>query len=239
MIYYFSSPIPHVLACKVENVLMSFANDSKRIAEYAHLNVMIDSGAFTVWNSSKGEDHIDIDDYIKFLNTLPEKWVCINLDVIPTTGGGAAHIEECCHKSIENYLYLKDRVKQQVLPVYHYGDPEVFLDKYLDHTDYIGISPANDTHEKIKRAFLRDVYKRIGYKVKTHLLGYSSTTGLFLFPAYSFDSISWKRIKVKDRGLWGSASKLHYFQRLKIYEFQRLEKSLKEVWERRGVRLWD
>jgi len=245
MKYVFSSPDSvkhHLFEMGVENYLLSFAVDARAIGKFLKPGrfIIVDSGAFTVWNRGKGE--IDIDKYIEFINGIDAKLICINLDVIPQTGSTKKQIEECAERSYENYLYLLEKSKHPILPVYHYGENIDILKRYAKHTDYIGISPANDTHENIKRQFLDEVFKFTNTDIKTHGLGYSSFSGLYRYPFYSVDSISYKRIffNIDDDkyGFFGSAKALSFFQKKRIKDYLELEKNVTEVWKRRGIS-WD
>lgn len=241
MIYYYSSPAAMKKLLKemgVTSYLLSYAVDAKDVGQFTDFarNLIIDSGAFTVWN--KGEGKIDIEAYLKFCQQQPDGTHFINLDVIPETGSSAADIERCCEEGWENYLFLKNNV-ENVMPVYHYGDNIKWLRKMMQETDYIGISPANDTHENVKREFLRGVYRVLGSDFKTHGLGYSSFDGLAMFPFYSIDSISFKRATIATDdgrvGFWVN-KKLEYLTRQRIRQFQTIEKDITELWEKRGIR---
>lgn len=219
---------------QIENYLLSFAVDAKDVKDFSG-NIIIDSGAFTVWN--KGGT-IDIEKYLAFCLTLPQNYTFINLDVIPKTGSGSAEIEIACDKSFENYQYLSSKLPN-VLPVYHYGDNLKWLKAYADATDYVGVSPANDTHESVKREFLRTVYKHIDpIQTRTHGLGYSSFDGLTYFPFYSVDSISFKKVQVwidqKKKTFWANDA-MEFLQRRRIQQFLNMEKHITELWKQRGI----
>lgn len=237
MKYFFSSSA-NFYSMLVEhgasNFLLSFAVDAKDCYKMlAEESVIIDSGAFSVWN--KGGS-IDIDDYLNFCKTLPKNWTFINLDVIPKTGSSAKEIEKCCEEGYENYLYLKQHLVN-VMPVYHYGDDIKWLHKFIESSDYIGISPANDTHENVKREFLKEVFSITRDKVKTHGLGYSSLEGCKMFPFYSIDSISYKSFNINgDRYM--VCKQLNFFFRHQIKRFLQLERDMKELWALRGIK-WD
>lgn len=235
MKYFFSSAArayPLLKELGAENFLFSYAVDAKHTKKIDQSdNVIIDSGAFSVWN--KGGS-IDINDYLKFCKTKPQHWTFINLDVIPKTGSTQADIDRCCEQGYENYLFLKSELPN-VMPVYHYGDQPIWLKKFMEHTDYIGISPANDTHENVKRKFLRQVFHITRDQVKTHGLGYSSFEGLAMFPFYSVDSISFKRSKINGEQFWNEDSKLWFYLRKEIKTFLSMEKQITELWRQRGI----
>lgn len=174
------------------NYLISFAGSVKHFDKFyndGQNQIMIDSGAFSAWNSGK---HIDREEYLAFCKKLPEDVFKINLDVIPVTGSSQSEKLKCIEKSFENYLYLKSHLKN-VLPVHHYGEDVSWAKKMLNETDYICISPANDTHENIKREYFDYIFSEIDIKTKMHVLGYSSVDGVEKYPFYSVDSISYKK----------------------------------------------
>lgn len=245
MKYFFSSPSSMrkpLKERKVRNYLLSFAVDAKDVKHFDDDNnrLIIDSGAFSLWN--KGAGTIDIDEYLAFINSLEHGDItCINLDVIPQTGSSKAEINKCVEQGFENYLYLKSKSKHKIMPVYHYGENISILKRYADHTDYIGISPANDTAEVVKRAFLDKVFGFTKDKIKCHGLGYSSFGGLYIYPFYSVDSISFKRVIIEidgvKLGMFANES-MSYLRRNRIQQFIDLEKTVTEIWEKRGI-TWD
>ncbi len=200
MNYYLSAPETiykpvrlRLLADDVRrNYLISFAGSVAHFKTFyaeGKNQIMIDSGAFSAWNSGKV---IDREAYLRFCKTLPDEVFKINLDVIPKTGSSQEEKLICIEKSFENYLYLKSHLKN-VLPVHHYGENISWAKKMLNETDYICISPANDTHENIKREYFNYIFSELPFTTKTHVLGYSSTEGIELYPFYSVDSISYKK----------------------------------------------
>lgn len=225
---------------QIENLLLSYAVDAKswKTFDRENANIIFDSGAYSAW--SRGAK-IDIEAYKNFCLSLPQQYTFINLDVIPITGSSQKDIDICCEQGWENYLYLKKYIKN-LLPVFHYGDQMKWLKKYADENPaLLGVSPANNTHESVKREFLREVYRTIGASVKTHLLGYSSFEGLRLFPAYSCDSISYKKSKVIYNGQKAQFycnTHMYFLLRDTIRRFLRMEKLVTDLWERRGV-VWE
>jgi len=251
MKYFFSSPssssLPVMRELGVNNYLFSFMVGGKTWYKVVQPTetVLMDSGAFSVWNSGKT---IDIVQYKNFLKTLPDHFLKVSLDVIPKTGSTPKEIEHCCEQGIENYKFLCDGVKN-VMPVYHYGEHERFLKTYMEYTDYIGISPANDTSEKCKRQFFSQVFSILGSKIRTHAFGYSSFSGLVLYPFTSVDSITYNRWQ-KPRGKRGcmfreddytikniriNSTSLNYFLYERIRVFLEYEKFITELWEGRGI----
>lgn len=200
MNYYLSSPTSVTPLAKNRmleseeplNFLLSFALDAKgnfeKYYQQGKNHVLIDSGAFSAWNSGKV---INREEYLAYIKKLPSEVSKINLDVIPRTGSSQGEKIACCQASFENFLYLNKHVKN-VLPVHHYGEDISWAHKMLDHTDHICISPANDTAESVKRTYFRYIWEELDFSVKTHVLGYTSIKGSEMFPFYSVDSISYK-----------------------------------------------
>lgn len=244
MKYFFSSPMSKITQLQeagVQNYLLSFAVDGKEckdlLKEFGTKEVIIDSGAFSVWN--KGGT-IDINAYVDFCLALPQTWTFVNLDVIPKTGSSKEDIEECCKQGYENYLFLKSKINN-ILPVYHYGDDIKWMHKYLEHTNYIGVSPANDIHEKEKRKWLKTTFKELDIKntkIKTHGFGYSSFEGLTMFPFYSIDSISYKHIQMHIKGkktqFWANSFMDFVFKK-NVERYLNFERSVSKLWEERGL----
>lgn len=167
-------------------------------------SLFIDSGAFSVHT---GKATVDLEEYIDFLNSIDEHIsVCAQLDTIPGAFGkpkSKEDYEESAKKSWENYLYMRKRLKSpdKLTPVFHYGESVEALKNMLEWRDddgrpvgYIGLSPANDTAQKVKNKYLQNMYDIISKSsnpdVRTHLYGMTSLDALTKYPCYSADSIS-------------------------------------------------
>lgn len=235
MKYFFSAAgnlIPKLKEMGAQNFLCSYVVSPKEPKHFlgTYKSIIIDSGAFSAWNSGK---EVDIEKYIEYAQSLDPDWTYINLDVIPKTGSTPKEIERCIEKGKENFLYIKTKLKN-VLPVYHYGEKLSVLKWYMEHTDYIGISPANDTSEKVKREFLNNVFSITRDKIKCHGLGYSSLEGMTKYPFYSVDSISYKMFLINSKRFM-TAKALEFFQVQSIKKFLSYEKYVTELWKERGV----
>ncbi len=144
------------------------------------LNVLLDSGAFTVWN--KG-GVIDIDEYIEFIKTNSNlfDW-CINLDVI---GNPEA--------SYNNWKYIR-KAGVNSIPVFHLGGDFKWLERYMKQTDYIGIGAIANLNTDQRVRGLKWVWKEHltssdgTPKLKVHGLGLTSLEIVTRFPWYSVDS---------------------------------------------------
>ena len=164
---------------KVSNCLTSYAfiKDPEKMiklwGDYRPKNLILDSGAFSVW--SKG-DTVDIDKYANFCkgvkDILPEgiNLYVVNLDVLPGKFGERPteqQREDSAKQGWENMLYLESK-GLKVIHVFHQHESFEWLEKMRKHSDYIGISPANDCSMNEKMAWLDKVFSIIRDTIKTH-----------------------------------------------------------------------
>ncbi len=172
--------------------------------------LMLDSGAFSVWN--KGFT-INLDDYIWFCIGLGKgASYFVNLDVIPgvprkkrTVTPEA--IEASAQAGWDNYQSMLGAgvPKDKLIPVYHQHEKTKWLVKYLEFgSPYIGISPANDMSTQEKMGWMGTLTKHLfdgagRPLVKTHGFAVTSYRLMRFWEWYSVDSKSWK-----DCGSWGS-----------------------------------
>ena len=242
MIYFFSGSPAHQKLLKpagAKNFLFSYFTEPNYPLRYANPEgkTIIDSGAFSAWNSGA---KLNIEDYKNYCMKLPIEWTFVNMDTIPETGSGQKEIERCAYASLDNYLYLKKHLKN-VLPVYHYGENFSWMYAYQRHTDYIGVSPANDIKEQVKRTWLKWVFGQFDYrKIRTHAFGYSSFVGMTLFPFYSVDSISYKRIYMyypqeECYVPFYASSKTEFLAIRRINKYIEAEQLITQLWKSRGI----
>jgi hypothetical protein len=188
--------------CNVEHILISYHFVKKvdelfrKLDGYLPKSIILDSGAFSVWANNQ---HIDINSYISFAKQLRERLPSevelniVNLDVLPGKFGQRPtdkEREESAQKGWENMLQL-EKEGLKVIHVYHQHEKVEWLDKLREHSDYIGISPANDVSMREKLQFMDSCYTRIKASVKTHGFAVTSPDQLYRYPLYSADSSSW------------------------------------------------
>lgn len=166
--------------------------------------LFIDSGAYSVHT---GKASVDVDEYISYINSIDDRIAAVaQLDTIPGTfqqPKSAEDYVESSKKSWENFLYMYERLKSpdKLIPVFHYGESFDTLRNMLNWRDkdgkplsYIGISPANDSAQKTKNVYMKNVYdiiaKSSNPNVRTHLFGMTALDALSKVPCYSADSIS-------------------------------------------------
>lgn len=170
--------------------------------------LFIDSGAYSVHT---GKAKLDIDEYIDYINSIDDHIHAVaQVDTIPGSFGKPKSKEDyelSTLKSWENFLYMYDKLKspKKLIPVFHYGESFDSLhnmlnwkDKNGDRLSYIGISPANDSAQKVKNVYMKNVYEIIANSdnpnVRTHLFGMTSLDALSKYPTYSADSVSHRLI---------------------------------------------
>lgn len=207
-LYFASSPSRiHINVLKqnsAKNLLFSYAfikNPAKlvdllAVNDYKPERIILDSGAFSVW--SKG-DTVPLEDYAKFCvgfrDLLPKEieLSVVNLDVLPGKWGfvpSAKDIADSAEKGWQNMLYLES-LGLKVIHVFHQHEDFAILDKLKAHSDYIGISPANDVSMKEKMDWLNKVFLNLKNGTKTHGFAVTSHRQLLGYPFYSVDSSSW------------------------------------------------
>ena len=222
MVYYFSGGLTRTMVDLLKNVpdfeyidvLVSQLdrNSISKMIEYQEEGVVrklfIDSGAYSVHT---GKATVDIDEYIEYVNSIDEHIHAIaQVDTIPGEFGKPKSKEDydkATKLSWENFLYMYSKLKspEKLIPVFHYGESFDSLRNMLNWVDdngnklsYIGISPANDSAQKVKNVYMKNVYDIIASSsnpnVRTHLFGMTALDALTKFPAYSADSVSHRLI---------------------------------------------
>ena len=190
------------------NVLFSQINERKTINKFLELmsnnKVFIDSGAYSAWSKNK---HIDVDDYIKFINENTDKFTLFaSVDDIPgelKRKPTLLELQESPVKSWHNYLYMRERVKEpnKLLPVFHIGEDFRHLQNMLDttfdgeHIPYIGLGGTVGLSNIVKENWYKQCFKIIQQSnnpnVKVHAFGMSNFKILETYPFTSADSTSW------------------------------------------------
>lgn len=152
------------------------------------INLIIDSGAFTAWNTGKD---IRLDDYCKFLDSIQDlrPFHAVQLDVFGDPEASAA-----------NYNIMRSR-GYDVMPVFTRGETADKLDELYEHTDYImfgGIVIGGSNRNYIKW-FVETNKGR-----KAHWLGFVKMPFILKYKPESVDSSAW----AQDSARFG---KLFYF----------------------------
>lgn len=235
---YFSSPRADVIkAVGHKNVLLSFAvNAKKGHKDYidTDIDILIDSGAFSIYNSGKT---VDIEDYLDFLKTLPKHWNFISLDVIPPDNPTKKELDKAVKQGIENYEFLSKNIGH-VLPTYHYGEPQWVLEKYCSMAKYICLGPKRGSGESASD-YYKNVFKITKNEIKVHGLANTSIPNMMAYPFYSVDSISYIRMKVhKNVQSYWMQGKLDALLYTSSRKWMNIEKQVTNIWKERGLQ-WD
>ncbi len=161
------------------NTLITFAD--KRAANWrrriqADSVRMIDSGAFTV-HMRGGE--INLADYIAEASN-PYWDECAALDVIGDARASFANAERMRTAGLEN-----------VIPVFHIGEPWEFLDEYKRKFRRVGLGGVARMKGNAKMRWLEQCFSR-AWPALFHLYGITSPEILNALPADTADSSSWE-----------------------------------------------
>ena len=213
--------------------------------------IMVDSGAFTAWSIGKPVDLEAVRDFYKFCQSIKPDLIFINLDQIPGKRGQKPSKEEAkkaCEVSWKNYISLKKDIKN-LLPVFHEDDDYKYLEMMKQETDYIAISPANDSSTERRIGWLDTVYHNLKADYRTHGLAATSKRIMERYPFYSVDSVNYRAFAMYGRGesaskemllskRKSSKSQTHYVERTieqEIKQYKKLEKHITKLWESRGI----
>lgn len=147
------------------------------------VDLFLDSGAYSAFTQGV---EIDIQEYIAFIKEHQDIIkVYANLDVIGDAKG-----------TWRNQLTM-EKAGLKPVPVFHQGEPEKYLKKYVEKYDYICLggmvgssSPA--LAPWLDRMFLDYLIDENGFpKIKVHGFGLTSLRLMLRYPWYSVDSTSW------------------------------------------------
>lgn len=235
---YFSSPRYDVIkAVKHKNVLLSFAvNAKKSYQNYIDedINILIDSGAFSIYNSGKT---VDIEEYYRFIENSPISWNFISLDVIPPDNPTKKELMKAVDQGFENYKYLS-KLNHKILPTYHYGEPISILKKYISITDYICAGPKRGAGQSADE-YYKMIFKNTTNQIKVHGLANTSLPSLLKYPFYSVDSISYLKFKVhRDSAQYWAQGKLDALLYTSARRWINLQTQVTKIWNERGIK-WD
>jgi len=180
------------------------------------IRFVLDSGAFTAWKAGKT---IEIDDYCRFIESLPFKpWRYFTLDVVGDP-----------HGTIKNYEIMLARGFNPI-PIFTRGEDPSVLDHYYRTSDVVGIGGLVGTRGN--KGFVKGIMKKVDGR-KCHWLGFVQLPFIRYYKPYMCDSSSWtagarygRMLIYKGNGTIITVTKKDIFDRtkresLKIF-FQRL-----------------
>ena len=180
-------------------------------------DILLDSGAYSVWRSGKQIELRRFQSYVR--RVAPMLLGAVNLDEIPGAYGRRPTVEEAeraCEVSYRNWEQLERETGVPIMPVFHQGDSLKWLDAYIEAgAQYICISPVDSFSTPVRQKWLIDAHEyldRLGVlnkSVFTHCLGVFAPKVLHVVPAWSADASSiirfavWKRIMIPKRNAHG------------------------------------
>ncbi len=190
-----SQHIPYLLNNSANNILISYLGKNliNLVKDNPKVNLIVDSGAYSVWTKGKV---INLKEYIAYckwlkLNNNLRNLYFVNLDIIPGSFGRRPtkqEREESAEKGWENYEIMKAH-GLQVMHLFHQHEDFKWLERLVnDSSDYIGISPANDLKKTQRLNWLKQVFNIVKDKKKTHGFGVTAIDILKEIPFYSADS---------------------------------------------------
>jgi hypothetical protein len=229
------------LDLQVRHWLATYIGMTPRVIDwfYNHpdMELFLDSGAFSAW--SIGET-IDLDQYIAFCLRHRRLFsVIASLDVI---GNAEA--------SMRNYDTMVKAGLDDVLPAWHYGEPDSVMEYYCKKTDYVAIGGivALATKPALRAAVISKA-KAIAdrYKCRVHIYGMTHIQLLMRFrDVYSVDSTSWKAgmkyaralsLSGHDHEYAGRGGRKHYcLDKYNIYKLLQLERLINDRNEQESAR---
>jgi hypothetical protein len=171
------------------NILVSYAylGKSKKLCDITFgpskdgiTNIMIDSGAFTLFNSTNGKmDWLNLDNYCKFLETYgqyAEKYVM--LDVINNH-----------QASKDNYELMLKRNLNPMFVFTTYDNDYSYLYQAVKNNPHICVAGGVTSYRLWMQKRYQDVYKNT--KALMHGLGFVKFPDMLQLPLHSVDSSSW------------------------------------------------
>jgi len=163
--------------------------------------LMLDSGAFSVWNSGA---EIDIRTYIDFCHQHPGVSYYVCLDAIPGKPGLPNSrlpelVAAACETSWNNYqLMIKELPIEKVIPVFHRGEDLKWLERYIEFgSPYVGLGQtcgfgSKDSQKRYLTGLQKLLFDGAGRPtVKTHGFAVTSFQLMKYQWWYSVDSASW------------------------------------------------
>lgn len=160
--------------------------DGYRQSGLAPQRTMLDSGAFSAWNSGKT---IDLDQLVRVGR---QNWTeRVGLDVIGDWRG-----------SKQNAIRMRALDRGASMPVFHVGDPWDLLDFYCAHWPKVGlggmVGSAGRGRAVGLRVWLDQVFAR-AWPHRFHAFGQTGADILFGYPFHSADSSSWAVPVLRNR----------------------------------------
>ena len=174
--------------------------------------LMLDSGAFTLYQNSLKKGHVltdeemqaYVDEYLAFLNEWGDDLTCfVAVDTVPNP----EDVDQTfAQKTWDNYLYmyskLRPEIRDKLIPVFHYGEDFKWLKNFLEyrHEDgtpirYIGLAISLEGTRDVRITWATKCRKIINESsnpnVMTHAFGVGVKSVLDHIQVTSTDATSW------------------------------------------------
>jgi hypothetical protein len=156
----------------------------------ARLNLLLDSGAFSVWKLGL---QIDLSEYIRFcLDNAEHIEKAVALDVIPGTPGmprTPAMVAASAKAGWMNYRRMR-KAGIDAMPVFHYRESWDWLHRMADDCEWIGLASAA---AKWRRPWLDEAFARLSKYPHVRVHGFAETKPDIMrgYRWHSVDSASW------------------------------------------------
>ena len=217
------------------NLLVSYAyikNWNRRQDEevYYPRKTMLDSGAFTVWQTG-GE--VDYDALCAEIQT--GRWdEAVALDAINDPEGSIRTADRMRNEGIE------------VMPVFHIGEPWSVLEHYCTYHSKVGLSCRFGEPPRVSMKWLEQCYAR-AYPHLFHSFGWTSKKALTEFPFASADSSTWVMsalawghwksydYQIKTRGAYNVRGEIELYRELERKLCQKWKNELSPLLEKRSL----
>lgn len=172
------------------NILVSYAYLAKNkeftnfimdLSTSGVANVMVDSGAFTLYNSKQKRSWLNLDNYCKFLDQWGDKVEkYVMLDVIRNEA-----------QSKKNY---EEMVKRGFNPMYVFTEKDKdwsYLNDVMKQQRHICVAGGVSCKSAWMFKRYQDVYKHTNEQALIHGLGFVKYPEMYKLPLHSTDSSSW------------------------------------------------
>lgn len=163
-----------------------------------HIELLLDSGAFTCWQQKVD---VDIGAYIDFIyahNDHVRDYV--NLDVLPGEPGKRptrGDVEIAARDSHRNHMIMK-RAGLDPMPVFHFGERWYWLEKMVaEGNTSLGLGGVARANSRVAlTAWLDEVFTRLCGShpypsVDVHGFAITNPSLILRYPWHSVDSVSW------------------------------------------------
>lgn len=185
---------------------------------------MLDSGAFSAWNSGKTIDLSRLE-----AEARRERWgSVVTLDVI-----GNPELSKV------NAWRMRQRVGSHVMPVFHIGEPMELLADYCHYFGYVGLSCRFGESVPQSLAWLNDCFRQ-SYPHRFHSFGWVDDKALRTYPFYSADAVTWA-MAPPTYGRWAKMGQLRVREKVsllaQVKEIAEYQARLRGIWAQE-MRRW-